>query len=676
MAVERSDKLKWQVYEPSIAEAPYLVYYMKQSSDNYTSSGYNFNIKTPALGAFLDPEAYLSFKINIKAKNANDLDLLFRGSKSPLLDPKDSLLIKNDGVKINPASNYLPYTGDTTGIKKFAFRQGNIFQRATQQIVLTINGFTLNAEPWKWIDPLNRLMVSNEQSKHVFSGSGGKFDSGNHGIRCNQNNFAYNVFWDKQYTGGTSAALLPADPGISNFKAMQNIGKGTNVQTTDNLSFSAQTITDGFNILAGTVALTSTTVSGVGGLDLTHPDGGIIAGIGSTYLYKWPNHPHFYNPGFTERVHNMIKKCRGDVLESVVTGVNNLYNASTNSVAVTGPPVLPPSGYFVSDNNVSFSFMVYEPIPLPPFKMYHNDGVGGIIPHVRDMTLRGTFTANLLANLFMANYDIDGGYASTTVADNMGCFAIDFSTLSVTDCQVYMKWYLPPPSLTIPREISIPYRKYDMYISSTACSNISQPATNATMTSEGTGSFNFSQYNISLDAVPDLLLIYLRYKNDIVKTSYPCDMHCEIVQLTLQLENNGGKLNQMNSYQMYQNWLKYIKFDDPIDVDFDEFRKYCCVAALKPDDYGIIRGPGWDNVVVLGVQGQARFWGCNPSINLVGAESWYNCIVTKQEMELVVVSIYDRWHLTLSADGTARANLTRIRDLGNPLPPSGMAPVP
>lgn len=689
MAVERSDKLKWQVYEPSIAEAPYLVYYMIQSSDNYTSSGYSFNIKTPALGAFLDPEVYLRYKIRIKAKSAGNIQALFGGTNSVFIDP-NSYPNTSTTVTPNNAGNNLidngiiigaggtgvePATGNPGAIKRIAFRQGNVMQRCTQQIVLTVNGFTLNAEPWKWIDPMNRLMVSKEQSKHVFSGSGGEFDSGNHGLRNSLDNIAQYIQSDRKIEvadSGQDSTTVPLNDNTFGVNDVWN--NGLNKYYYDGVfggaTFGGATgafpladrnlnmiISEGFNVRVAAPIMGRR----IDANDLTYAETGVInlndhsyhLGFGGTFLYKYPKHELFYNPGFSNRIYDLLRKFRGTIVgDSFSTGNGVSANCSVQNNAL----------YFAEDND-GFDLYVYEPVPLPPFKMWHNDGVGGIIPHVRDMTLRATFTANLLANMFMANYNVD----SSNTLDKYGGFSIDFSSITSSDCQIHMQWYLPPPSITIPREISIPLRKYDMYISSTSNSAFN---TSLSVVNNYSTNWQFQQYNISLDAVPDLLMIYVRYKNDTVRTNIPCDMHFELVSLTLQLENNGGKLNQITTFKMYQNWLKYIKFDDPPEMTFDEWRKYCCVAVLKPDDYGIIRGPGWDNVVVLGVQGTARNHWNNPSINMVGNESFFNLAITQQEIELVVLSIYDRWHLTLSADGTARANLTRIRDLGNPLPPT------
>lgn len=666
MAVERSDKLKWQVYEPSVYEAPYLVYYMKQSSDSYTSSGYSFNIKTPALGAFLDPEVYISYKIRITPNSPGNIAALFRQYNITATDSKFYVAngASNNFLQNNTADGY--GIGGCGGSGKFAFRSGNIFQRATQQIVLTVNGFTLNSEPWKWVDIMNRLMVSKEQSKHVFSGSGGAFDSGNHGTRVKQNNRDV-VIGTAQVIGGyVGETSLSAN--ASTFKYTFNGGATPPTFVQNDVGIYQSATSDGPIIQAvhhNILTAQAPTGSSTQGMD---------------YLRIFPDDERFYNPGFSDRCYEMMRKCRGDVRDGVTTGfldgVNCIFPDGTGTrggwkyfgetgagqgIISTFPTGNPPGGYM--------EFIVWEPVPLPPFKMYHNDGVGGIIPHVRDMTLRSTFTANLLANLFQATYDIDDAYNNNLP----GGFFLDFSASGNSDCQLFMKWYLPPPSIQIPREISIPLRKVDMYISTTA-GNMGVISDNAAYVNT-----HVAQYNISLDAVPDLLLLYFRLRNDVCRSYHPCDYLCSIDTLTIQLENNGGKLTQIESYQMYQNWLKYIKFDDPVEMTYDEWRKYCCVAALKPDDYGIIRGPGWDNVVVLGVTFEAKNWHNNPSINLCGAEnlssvsvsdSVFNCSGTN--MELVVTAVYDRWHLTLSADGTARANLTRIRDLGNALPPAGM----
>jgi hypothetical protein len=666
MSVDRSDKLKWQVYEPSVYEAPYLVYYMKQSADNFTSSGYSFNIKTPALGALLDPEAYISYSFKITQPDAENIqDLIYdRSGLNPYsTDPSSSTpSIAALSTASVPAPSMFPHPRAIAGltqwdgttstrtsvpgaIRKFAFRQANIFQRAIQQIVLTVNGFTLNSEPWKWIDPLNRLMVSNSQSKHVFSGSGGAFDSGNHGLRNEIDNIA--VFQQREGAYNSSPAMDAHLIPISGKDWTASIQQGFNFYP----SLHHEVSSTAPKAVSATWAADLTTGAQVGANNAGH--------TGLSFVNKFPNSEHFYNKGFSDRIFDMLRKLRGDYRgdgNAILTGIPD-GAASVNSVH---------ADYFRGSTDNDYWFQVVEPIPLPPFKMYHNDGVGGVIPHVRDMTLRATFTANLLNNLFMANYDIE----DAELENDPGGFKIDFENVNSSHCVIMMKWYLPPPSIQIPREISIPLRKIDMYLSSSATQ---LPIIG--INNQRSAAANISQYNISLDAIPDLLMIYFRLRNDIVRAFHPCDYMMEMQNLTLQLENNGGKLTQMQTYQMYQNWLKYIKFDDPPEMTYDEWRKYNCVALLKPDDYGAIRGPGWDNVVVLGVTFNAYNYHHNPSIGLCPSENLSTAgaqnsgiSVSGTNVELVVVAIFDRWHLTLSADGTARANLTRIRDLGNALP--------
>src|SRR5438128_11539489 len=90
-------------------------------------------------------------------------------------------------------------------------------------------------------------------------------------------------------------------------------------------------------------------------------------------------------------------------------------------------------------------------------------------------------------------------------------------------------------------------------------------------------------------------------------------------------------------------------------MPYDEWRRYCCQAVLQPEDYGCMRGPGYDNPVTLGVSFTANNWWNIPKNGLVPAEN-YNGVAA----EIVVVQLYDKWYLNVNASGSAQSGLTRI----------------
>lgn len=644
MEITESTKIQWADYVPAVSSEPLNTYYQRQNAQSYTQTGYSYVIKSPSLNAFMDPEIYIRFKFQIvDVTNAaiygcyKDADEIANQNFVPGPDHVSDLAAANQAK------------GGVLGqISRFCFRGGNIFQRATQQIAVTINGWTLSYEPWKWIDPLNRLYVSNSQSKHIFSGSGGSFDSGNHGNLSSIDNY----YWGSYGIDGSPANSFNSFSNPLGAVATQAVT--VHLKFFDCLNFIipyANLDEDAANPSLLVTPANATHVNEDDGTALIPPNNTNVTGLNA--IRKFPPHEKFYNPGLSDRQYWMFRWIRGEIRGTTSSGAAasmapNL--APTNQIMYKGITV------DAVNNLYRYAFEIYEPIPCPLFKMYHNDGVAGIIPHVRDMQIVATFSPNMINNIFRTNYTLSA----------FETFALDWTGITTSDCEILIKWYTPPMNLSIPREISLPLRKIDLYLGGNL--NVSQIVPAAVKPD----STRISQYNISIDAVPDLFLIYVRRRLDTILSHEPDDFYFEIENLVIQLENNGGKTTQIHTYQMYQNWLKYAKHRDPVEMDYDEWRKYCCVALLKPEDYGVIRGPGYDNYIVMGITADTYNLYNNPTVNVMATRESFNAAAN--DVELVVVSIFDRWAITLSDLGQAKAGLTRIRENNPPALPGGVIP--
>lgn len=632
MEITESTKIQWADYVPAVSSEPLNTYYQRLTAQSYSATGYSFVIKSPSLNAFMDPDVFIRFKFKIKDRAANNIAGHYHNNTQTALN----------ATSILPGTTHIVGGPISGRIAHFGFRGGNIFQRATQQIAVTINGWTLSYEPWKWIDPLNRLYVSNSQSKHVFSGSGGTLDSGNHGNIIDADNY-YHGGYDNNGVQQRTTFVEDATPLTRRIFYIKGV---------DSLNFLtpyAIRATENAGLITNNEAgITTTTLNAIA-------DGAAVpTSLGFNFVKQFPPYEKFYNPGFSERVYDMMRWLRGDAR-------GDTFSATANIPANDAPNLAPWThliyqGAADGGGLKSYAFEVYEPVPCPLFKMYHNDGVAGIIPHVRDMQIVATFSPNMLANLFRANYSVAGAPGFDLAWDN----------ITTSDCEIFIKWYTPPMNLSIPREISLPLRKIDLYLGG----NLTVGALgNAQIKSATT---RISQYNISIDAVPDCFMIFVRRRLDNILSNEPDDFYFEITNLVIQLENNGGKTTQIHTYQMYQNWLKYAKHRDPVEMPYDEWRKYCCVALLKPEDYGVIRGPGYDNYIVMGITADCYNWYNAPTMQVMAANEAFD--VANNNMELCVVSIFDRWAITLSDLGQAKAGLTRIRENNPPSLPGGVIP--
>jgi hypothetical protein len=640
MEITESTKIQWADYVPAVSSEPLNTYYQRQNAQSYSATGYSFVIKSPSLNAFMDPEIYIRFKFQLVDIHQNDVYGMYHDSTFNAL--------ASLGPGAAHISDHAQHDDDQGGvaaqISRFCFRGGNIFQRATQQIAVTVNGWTLSYEPWKWIDPLNRLYVSNSQSRHIFSGSGGSLDSGNHGNLSGIDNY---YFGSRQIDGAfQNVTIAPTGAPVqwSNIKFRLKIYDCLNFP----LPYADTTVAA--NIIA--VANADTGISSqVGVLNNSEIGTADVDACGINAMKKFPPDAKFYNPGLTDRQYWMYKWIRGELRGATQSGPDVAvdYNIDYSNNLLF-------HGYDAGGNLTRYAFEIYEPIPCPLFKMYHNDGVAGIIPHIRDLQIVATFSPNMLSNILRTNYNNAGAVG----------VALDWTGITTSDCEILIKWYTPPMNLSIPREISLPLRKIDLYLGG----NLQIGAINShTIKAAST---TVSQYNISIDAVPDLFMIFVRRRLDSIESYEPDDFYFMIENLVIQLENNGGKTTQIHTYQMYQNWLKYAKHRDPVEMDYDEWRRYCCVALLKPEDYGVIRGPGYDNYIVLGITCNTYNMYNNPRMNTQTVSEFFQC--NNNDCELVVVSIFDRWAITFSDLGQAKAGLTRIRENNPPSLPGGVIP--
>lgn len=632
---ETSANLLYSQYNPSVEVCPENILYTIHSSEYYGINGYNFSIKSPAYGARLSPEAWLEYDLCVYEKTNNAirnllmtktpnsinsyLPINFNTRSQSAIDK--GFVYGGGGDVVNSNANYkVAMPGNPV---RLAFRSGFVMARATQNLSVTINGCTRNHVPYKSIDVLNRLYYSQSQSKHLFSTSGGPFDSGCHNFVVEEDNY--------------SQFLNPTDDGSYYVWASTPL-TGDKFTIRNNNYFNIYNPTQLFDVNDG--VSTNRTAIGEVGVNLYNSNAQSI-----TTQKRFPNHEHWFNPGFTQRFYDFVATLRGGLQRGLQN--NQITNANPwDGVHEDNSPVYQGSGLMAGTTDQHYyKFKFYEPVPCPPFKMYENDGVVGIIPHVQDLNLVSAFASNMLPLIFQCTNDY-----STEIG-------LNWDQLTATNCKLHLRWYQAPMTVTIPREVSLPLRHYYHY----SQSNYSITVMPDSGSSWNSGWSHIAQYNISLDAVPDYLIIWFRKNISMIKTDDPVEFNFEINNLTLQLENTGGKLTGMQTIHLYKNWLRYIKHGDPVDTTFDEWRKYICVAVLTPDDYGIKRGPGYDNMVNLGIDMDVRSNHVWPYLNKGYWTTLRKCQIA--EGELNVLAVFDRWSLTMVDGGSARASLTRLSPL-------------
>lgn len=712
-SVDKSVKLLFNEFQRSIAEVPLEVYYQNLTSEQYNSSGFYFNVKQPGSHALLDPDIWIHYLIKIQETGVNSVvgyleSTEYNRNDGTNPDIGNGALTQyppfavGGGTNLGQVTLYnlpnVPYSygldlstnlatagggGSDWDSKYLAFRGGNFVARSLQNLSVQINNRTLNVVPYKFLDVLNRIYISADQSEHEFSASGGRFDEGNHGKRTLQNC----KFMERATnTYNATVANDAATQIFSNSRVPSTFGPaggGTGALTTNVANvFHNSSIEFNLSLGYGPCRLKSWGMEYSAGAP-NNILGAAQASYRKLFMNIYPDFPIFYeyyNPGFDKRVSQFISKLRYMNAEIYnQSDFDNYYDITIGCGTVYNPGVvdIPERGIDVQQYAINcggtdnkgiqhvFQFHIYERLPIPLFKMYSNDEVFGVIPNVKQMIIQGNFIANKLQHWCCSNSDIIG-VQDYWVDQNQG------------NCNLYLRWFTPPMSMAIPREIHYPYKKIVVW-SKTYTASASTYANSA----QGyvTGSIN--EYNITLEAIPDLLLIYVKYatQNTSFSLTTPDDCNWQINALTINIDNASGKLNQMTTIDLYHKWKKLMKHSDSKIMGYDEWRRYCCVAALQPEDYGVRYGPGYSNQTVLGVVMTISNWNINPSIMYAQVEplGGFSGGITGNgvDYELEIVSIFNRNWLTIRDDGTCSEELLKVSadfNLGAPAITGSSAP--
>lgn len=615
--IDKSVKLVFNEFQRSISEVPLEVYYQTLNADQYNQAGYQFNIKQPGAHALLDTDIWIEFNIRIADKDANAFAIR--------------------GLFENNAAAFSAHCPRVRGW--LAYRSGYLVQRCTQNFSLQINNQTLNVRPSYYVDVLNRLYVSNDQAEHEFSTSGGRFEEGNHGHRlCN--------------------------PAISNPNSGLAIANG--YPNGSQLTSYSVMVNPTFAVAVGAAAAGSNATI-IPYLFANQPwsvkrNPAVFSGAAdSAFVYGWPEYPNTYeftNPGCDKRRNQMALRLRQnlDYLDAAGGPLADVVPASGGLIIgnARNPPVA---------NCLVYNFKIFERLPIPLFKMYSNDEIYGVIPNIVQMQIQGNFVNNFL-NCFLRS------------DTNLATIEAYWNDVQANMCKIYLRWYTGPKSMPIPREIHIPYKKIVTWSESAPIT-----ATSAAAGQHFVRQSDVSTYNISIESIPDLLLIYMRLAAGSYTMDTPDDFNMEITNLSINIDNASGKVNQIQSIDLYNKWKRLLKHSDSKIINYEEWRRYCCVACLQPEDYGVRYGPGYSNPCVLGLRFTPVNWHINPSIHAgppfvdgnggVAAVALAFPLESNHEYlggaagagtatELVVTQIFYKNKLIIRADGTCSQEMVKI----------------
>jgi hypothetical protein len=482
-------------------------------------------------------------------------------------------------------------------------RPGFSMNRTIINASVNINGTVVSTQPQRWNDAFNRIYMTKEDMDYIGTVSGGPFDSGVYHKGDIEDN--------NKYLGvniGTPAIANDADLEIS-------------------------LVPDSF----GNVAVP--TDAAVMRVDM---------------VPNFPKNEIYANQGFTKRFHMFAARARNYHSYASVAGTADYLDNQAVIVNRTYP----------SD----FRFSIWERLPLPPFLFYENRDYRHSIPNVRTMDITLQMDSNWLPLFFQGNVGLDNATAS-------GLFAATWYPVgngganSAVYPRMHIRWVIPKHTFPIPPSVSIP-----MYRTSEYFTNIGTIPV-ATTQIEGVGGTNYQDVNynnLRLDQIPDLMVIFCKPVSPHISDS--SDHNLEINKISIDVDGQNSKLLQAAAPQLYLMFIKNSEYESRTKVSFEEWKRCCCVVPITPADLGLTYGPGFELPLTLNITvGVRNNWVTPASNTLVSRfrdddDGIGDAVTpTPRAYNLHVICLWERYALTLNANGGSKQEMTRI-------PPSGIMP--
>jgi hypothetical protein len=495
--LQESDEMDFSRIKTITHDKPFDVFYQTEVASGWNNNGYYFTICNPSLIGLLSRDIWMEYTLDVEETVERAITGMFENN-----------------IKLNIFPE--------TPIHQ-TFRQGNVLARATNSLQVTINNFTFEYKPAYYIDVWNRLHVSNTQSEHEFSGSGGKFDNGNHSLRD-----GHTVFLDDQPSDGTINTSLYDNEIPDDYRIEDR--------------FEDRTTPDRYNTRVRVHLYNGFLNNIVVSEDDKVQD--LICNMRPEYPLLYP----YYNEGLGNRFAKFSSIVRF---------------ADTTISTANADPGVQFQGDEAGSTTRKVTVTMWERLPLPLFKMYSLDEVEGVIPNIQQLVLRGELVQDLVNTIMRINQEIN---PKLKIVINSNHY-----------CKLHIKWFIP--SFSIPKEVKIEYPSFITKI-------IPFNGTNLNIRE-----FYVEQplviNDISFPALPDLLLLYVKCNPFRELASTPDDFNMELLQPSFALNASNSKILNIQSIQAYHLWKQNLKYSLENVIGFDEWRKFCFVLVLKPEDFGI-----------------------------------------------------------------------------------------
>lgn len=313
-----------------------------------------------------------------------------------------------------------------------------------------------------------------------------------------------------------------------------------------------------------------------------------------------------------------------------------------------------------------------ERVPIAPFLLWEAKDGKRSIPFVDKMELSLTWYSNAGKLMFQ-----------TDLPDNI----LDNVRWWLKKPKLHLKWYIPPPGMMLPPEISIPVTQYKELVRTVTLPDV---AVDESM--EGAASTVVSYENIRLQQVPDLIFIYIKPSAADLPKAFSNERHAEILAVDITVNGDTGKALRAGSARLFSMYRRNSPQRGSRRFDYDEWRKRYCTVALRPHDLGVRVPPGVNHGVTLDVRVTAKSWsqqathhpsfgpnagrlagapvgnalGPNPLAgNRLSVYHEGSCIFL-HNWDLTIIGVYDKYELTLTNRGNAQLKLQNVPSVDMP----------
>ena len=325
----------------------------------------------------------------------------------------------------------------------------------------------------------------------------------------------------------------------------------------------------------------------------------------------------WYNKGFTRRFHKFARECRTQGLAANAAGISGATRYADS-------PTL----------------TIYERLPLSPFLLWEAKDGRHSIPYVDklELDLRFVSVGEQLALMFQ-------GTMNNPPVVNVVAAAPE----------LHLKWYIPPQGMVMQPQVSIPVQKIKEF-SQTISTNQTFVADANHVSADTQSTFS----NIRLQQIPDLFFLYAKPVLSAQRLRDPAEMHLEIKELRITVNGDSGKVLQADSGRLFSLYVKNAPMAREREYDYDSWRKRYCCAVLTPSDLGVLMPPGVNHGVTLDVEAtMASHWNF-PRVGRRAVDNAENNAAPGRQYEFHILSVYDKYELTLTNRGNAQLKLLNV----------------